>query len=275
MSSQRLPQITDADTAEAASGSPSPAKGSPELKARQLPASPGAVTAKGAIGETHLREIVETIVAELRPHRRPKKDVQEVVRRLIELLPTEVAQLKGRLAVAKFKGKLKGTRADALKHLKKLGKCAAELEMLLLTMPNRIAWVGDVGSGAWGTSYPTGETSILMPAPVEHPRWKFMNFISDLGRLQTAAKIAERHLGPLPAYDVEKHLSAKYARFLIVALSDKPPTSAARGPFRTIAGLLFEVITGKKDANLERHCKAELKAAASPKSSTPKSPTRR
>jgi hypothetical protein len=188
------------------------------------------------------------------------------VRRLIELLPTEVAQLKGRLAVAKFKGKLKGTPADALKHLKKLGKCAAELEMLLLTMPNRIAWVGDVGSGAWGTSYPTGETSILMPAPVEHPRWKFMNFISDLERLQTAAKMAERYLGPSPGYDVEKHLSAKYARGLIVALSEKPPTSAPRGPLRTIAELLFEVVTGKKDANLERHCKAELKAAASPKS---------
>ena len=141
--------------------------------------------------------------------------------------------------------------------------------MLLLTMPNRIAWVGEMRGGMLGVSYATGsKKSILMPVPVEHPRRKFMNFISDLGRLQTAAKIAERHLGPSPAYDVEKHLSAKYARFLIVALSDKPPTSAARGPFRTIAGLLFEVITGKKDANLERHCKAELKAAAGPRSPT-------
>ena len=99
MSRQRLPQITDADTAEAAPDSPSLATGSPESKARLLPASPGAVTAKGAVGETQLSEIVETIVAELHPHRRPKKDVQETVWKLIELLPTEVAELQGRLGV--------------------------------------------------------------------------------------------------------------------------------------------------------------------------------
>ena len=95
-----------------------------------------------------------------------------------------------------------------------------------------------------------------------------MNFISDLGRLQTAAKIAERHLGPSPLYDVEKHLSAKYARFLIVALSKKPPSAHPLDPLRTIAGLLFEVITGKKDTDLERPCKRELKAAAGPRSPT-------
>jgi hypothetical protein len=266
MSRQRLPQTTDADTAEAASDSPSLAKGSPGSKARQLPASPGVVTAKGAVGETRLSEIVDAIVDELRPHRRPKKEVQDSVRGLIERLPTEVAELKWRLGVTKFKGKLKETPADALKHLKKLGKCARELEMLLLTMPNRIAWVLEMRGGM---SYPTTpETRILIPAPVEHPGRKLMNFISDLGRLQTNAKIAERHLGPSPLCDVEKHLSAKYARFLIVALSKKPPSAHPLDPLRTIAGLLFEVITGKKDTDLERPCKRELKAAAGPRSPT-------
>jgi len=224
-----------------------------------------------------LIELLPTEVAQLKRmlgvHRRPKKDVQESERSLIELLPPEAAQLKGMLADAKLQGKLKRklkeTPADALKHLKKLRKCAAELEMLLLTMPNRIAWVREMRSGPLGMSYPTTpETRILIPAPVENSGRKFINFISDLGRLQTAAKIAKRYLDPSPLYGVEKHLSAKYARFLIVELSEKLPASADEGNLRTIAGLLFEVITGKKDINLERHCKAELKATAGPRSPT-------
>jgi hypothetical protein len=296
MSSRQLPQATDA--AKAASDSPNLAKGSPKTKARKLPASSSAATAKRAVSETRLSEIVSVIVRELRPHRRPEKDVQESVRNLIEPLLKEVAELKRRLGVrwrsekdyqelmrglgeslppelAKTKdmlanakyGKLKESPADALKHLKKLGKCAAELQTLLLTMPSRILWVRDMESGLLGTSYPTTpETRLLIPVPVEHPRRKFMNFISDLGRLQTAAKIAEGYVGPSPLFQVEKHLGAKCAHFLVSALSKKPPTST--GPFHTIASLLFEVITGKKDVDLERHCKAELKAAAGPRSPT-------
>jgi hypothetical protein len=291
MSSRQLPQATDAP--KAASDSPSLAKRSPKSKARKLPASSSAATAKRVVGETRLSEIVSVIVRELRPHRRPEKDVQESVRNFIEPLLKEVAELKRRLGVrersekdyrelmrrigeslppelaqtkamltnAKWQGKIKESPADALKHLKKLGKCAAELRTLLLNMPSRIAWVRDMGGGLSGTSYPTTpETRILIPVPVEHPMQKFMNFMSDLGRLQTAAKIAEGYVGPSPLYQVEKHLSAKSARFLVIALSKEPPTST--GPFHTIAGLLFEVITGKKDVDLERHCKAELRAAA-------------
>ena len=181
------------------------------------------------------------------------------MRRIGESLSPGLAKTKDMLRNAKSQGKHKESPADALKHLKKLRKCAAELQTLLLNMPSRIAWVGDMGNGLLGTGYPTTpETRILIPVPVEHPRQKFMNFMSDLGRLQTAAKIAERYVGPSPLYQVEKHLSAKSARFLVIALSKEPPTST--GPFHTIAGLLFEVITGKKDVDLERHCKAELKA---------------
>ena len=56
MSSRKLPQTTDADTAEAASDSPSLAKESSKSKARKLPALPSAVTAKRAVGETHLSD---------------------------------------------------------------------------------------------------------------------------------------------------------------------------------------------------------------------------
>ena len=95
---RKLQQTTGADTAEAASDTSSLAKGSTKSKARQLPSLPSAVTAKLAVGEAQLSEIIDEIVDELRPHRRPRKDVQKLVRTVIvELLPTEVTQLKRRL----------------------------------------------------------------------------------------------------------------------------------------------------------------------------------
>jgi len=206
-----------------------------------------AVTAKWAVDETRFSEIVDAIVDELRPHQRRKKDVQELVHGLIELLLPEVAQLQRGLT---------GTPVAALKHLKKVRETAAKLEILLLTMPNRVAWVGELRRGLLGTE---DETGLLVPAPIERPNLKAMDFILDLGRLQTEAKIAERYCGPSPLYEGDKHLSAKYARLLITVLSKDPPTNAPSGPLRTIASLIFEVITGAKEANLERRCKALLR----------------
>jgi hypothetical protein len=219
---------------------PSLAKGSSQSKA-------SAVTAKRAVDETRFSEIVDAIVDELRPHQRPKKDVRELARGSIELLLPEVAQLQRRLT---------GTPVAALKHLKKVRETAAKLEILLLTMPNRVAWVGEMRLGTLGMQ---DETGLLAPAPIEQPRLKIMSLILDLERLQTEAKIAEGYCGPSPLYEGDKHLSAKYAHLLITALSKNPPTNTPSGPLRTIASLIFEVITGAKEANLERHCKAVLR----------------
>jgi hypothetical protein len=206
-----------------------------------------AVTAKRAVDETRFSEIVDAIVDELRPHQRPKKDVQELVRGLFELLLPEIALLQCRLA---------GTPVAAMKHLRKVRETAAKLEILLLTMPTRVSWVREMSPGFLGTEDATG---LLDPAPIERPNLKSMNFVLDLGRLQTAAKIAESYCGPSPLYEGDKHLSAKYAHLLITALSKNPPTNAPSGPLRTIASLIFEVVTGAREADLERHCKALLR----------------
>jgi len=206
-----------------------------------------AVTAKRAVDETRFSEIVDAVVDELRPHQRPKKDVQELVRGSFELLLPEIAQLQRRLA---------GTPVAAMKHLTKVRETAAKLEILLLTMPNRIAWVGEMRPGLLGVE---DETGLLVPAPIERPRQKIMDFVLDLERIQTEAKIAESYCGPSPLYEGDKHLSAKYAHLLITALSKNPPTNAPSGPLRAIASLIFEVVTGAREANLERHCKALLR----------------
>jgi len=216
------------------------AKGSSQSKA-----SP--VTARRAVDETRFSEIVDAVVDELRPHQRPKKDVQEVVRGSFELLLPQVAQLQRRLA---------GTPVAAMQHLTKVRETAAKLEMLLLTMPNRIAWVGEMRPGLLGMK---DETGLLESAPIERPRQKLMDFVLDLKRIQTEAKIAESYCGPSPLYEADKHLSAKYAHLLITALSKNLPNNAPSGPLRTIASLIFEVVTGAREADLERHCKALLR----------------
>ena len=206
-----------------------------------------AVTGKRAVDETRFSKIVDAIVDELRPHQRPKKDVQEKVRGLFELLLPEIAQLQRRLV---------GTPAEAMKHLTEVRETAAKLETLLLTMPNRVAWVGEMRPGLLGVK---DETGLLVPAPTERPRQKIMDFVLDLERIQTEAKIAESFCGPSPLYEGNKLLSAKYAHLLITALSRNPPTNAPSGPLRTIASLIFELVTGAREANLERHCKALLR----------------
>jgi hypothetical protein len=108
------------------------------------------------------------------------------VRGLVELLRKEAVQLKRRLA---------GAPAGTLKHAQAIGKAAAELERLL-TIHSRIAWVGDIRKGTLGS---LDEVGLLDPFPhTDESKWKYPNFISDLGRLQTAAKIAVSYVGPAP-----------------------------------------------------------------------------
>jgi hypothetical protein len=206
-----------------------------------------AAGAKPTIDEMRFAEIIEAVVDELKPYQRLKKDVQDVVPRLIKLILRQADHSQRRL---------EGTPAATLKHLKQVRETAANLEKLLLTMPSRVAWVAELRKGTVGFK---DELGLVSSALVEQPGFKLRAFISDLEQLQTASKLAERYRGPSPLYESKKGLSAKYACFLIVALSKNPPTLAPSGPLLTIAGLIFEFITGEQGANLERHCKAALR----------------
>jgi hypothetical protein len=200
----------------------------------------GSASVGGPVDQVRLDEIVDVIVSDLKPHSRKKEDVRALVRGLVELLRKEAVQLKRRLA---------GAPAGTLKHAQAIGKAAAELERLLLTIPSRIAWVGDIRKGTLSS---LDEVGLLDPFPhTDESKWKYPNFISDLGRLQTAAKIAESYVGPAPQFESDKHLCAKYAQALIVAASK---TRLFEQLLR-IAPLLYEALTGKAGASLERHCK--------------------
>ncbi len=71
----------------------------------------------------------------------------------------------------------------------------------------------------------------------------------------------EKIEGPAPNSEPLKWLDAEFARILIKDCSTLRPTIHPKGPLRTIAGLLHWYRTGKEDRDLERACKAVLKAA--------------
>ncbi|MGJ5120954.1 hypothetical protein [Bradyrhizobium oligotrophicum] len=59
--------------------------------------------------------------------------------------------------------------------------------------------------------------------------------------------------------DQVKIWCAEIAFTLLVRFSDKPPTSgSARSPFRVIASLLYEIVTGEAGHDLRRACADEL-----------------
>ena len=129
-------------------------------------------------------DIVDSIVDELAPHKRPKNDVRELVCRSFEILQTEVRRSNASLA---------GTPAAALKHLIKVRKSAAELQGLLLTMPNRIAWVGELRAGTLGTE---DEMGLLIPAPIERPREKFIGLVSESRATPNGSQNSRKILRP-------------------------------------------------------------------------------
>jgi hypothetical protein len=80
-------------------------------------------------------------------------------------------------------------------------------------------------------------------------------FVTELRRLR---KVCAQDYGLHPNYDHAKNLSAEFAYDLMRELSDQNITGTEDGAFRTISGLLYEVISGKQDVDLKRACDAVL-----------------
>jgi hypothetical protein len=79
--------------------------------------------------------------------------------------------------------------------------------------------------------------------------------------LEAIKRICEQAEENRPADDQVRIWCAKIAHTLMVSFSDENPSSgSARSPYRVIAGLLYEVITGERGRDLKRACDEELKA---------------
>lgn len=86
-------------------------------------------------------------------------------------------------------------------------------------------------------------------------RRRFDVFVTELRRLR---EICTRRYGFHPNYDHAKHLSAEFAFGFMRHVSDKEITGTEDGAFRTIASLLYEIVTGQPDVDLKRACDAVL-----------------
>ena len=65
---------------------------------------------------------------------------------------------------------------------------------------------------------------------------------------------SDRRQEPPPRANALKHFCADEAFCLVEWFSPKPATFSEDGPYHMIAQQLYEAVTGKRDANMERAC---------------------
>jgi hypothetical protein len=182
-------------------------------------------------------EIVEEVVDNLRPwkdHKSRDTVTAQVSKTLNSLLKSVPKKLFDRRPV--------------LKHVKKLGKALSNVETLLLSSPGTLPL-------------------ILFPPPprmneetieeiVRQHKARIDPFIAELERLR---RVCALKYGSRPNYDHSKNLCADFTYVLMRGLSDRKITGTEGQTFRFICGLLYEAISGHRDADLKRACDAVLK----------------
>jgi len=198
-------------------------------------------------------DLVEAILIELRPYKSGRKAAETGVRGMLALLPSEVAEKRGRVS---------GGQAAALKYAEELCAATARVQQLLILRPARLGWILDMACGEklpFDGTLPPYSDRRRSEATVR----KGAEFRSILSRISFFAKFAEQLglCGPSPNYDPTKALAAEAARFLILAHSRRPPKARPeKGPMRVIGGVIFDFLAETKDADVgEWACKEALK----------------
>jgi hypothetical protein len=84
-------------------------------------------------------------------------------------------------------------------------------------------------------------------------------FSAELKRMRKVCALAgDPRFGSHPNYDPAKHLSAQSAHDLMHQLSDGKISGTKDGVFRAITSLLYEAVSGQRDADLKRACDSVL-----------------
>ena len=183
-------------------------------------------------------EIVEEIV----DHLRPWKD------RVIETAATadvnyELNELHGSVC-------LKATWSDRARnraHAKKLDSALLQLETLLAAAPVDLSLLLFMD-----LSVPPQITNIISGDARR-------TFAAELKRLRKVCALAVHPQFGSPAnYDHAKHLSARSAHSLMQKLSKTKPSGTKDKAFRAIASLLYEGVSGIRNADLKRACASAL-----------------
>ena len=208
-------------------------------------AQSGSRATKGKVANAIRRdEIVEAVVDNTKPWRNheSRDTVTAAVNQALDAL----------LRLVPFEKKFFDPR-PARKHAKKLDKAISKVETLVTSCP------GMLGGNLFDPTLPLEKVG-LDPTPYKSLEECVDAFLAELTQIRKVCALD--YYGPHPNYDPAKHLSAEFAHRLTRKLSDQKITGTEDGAFRTIAGLLYEVVTGQPDVDLKRACDAVLAGCA-------------
>jgi hypothetical protein len=217
------------------------------LEVRALALSPAPVA--------RVEQIVEEIVDQLRPWKggeaRVTESVQYDLKWLLFLAPLEATR---------------SNRTLNRVHARKLYRALLSIEELLATAPgpirsfleNPLPTMTSDGK-IWHTNPPS------LRDEIQHAnKDRAESFRAELKRKrEVCSRAINNGLGYHPNYDPTKRLCAQFARSLMENLSRRAITGTKDSAFRAITSLLYEAISGKRDADLKRACDAELRETRS------------
>jgi hypothetical protein len=194
-------------------------------------------------------QIVEGIVENLRPWKDGKS------------CHTVTAQVKEKLnELVKLASLLKKNTFDARRageYAKKLGKAIDKVEALLQSSPLRL-WLRlfNPRTDMTGNFSKPPKPSESFEEMISGRKARAETVLAELARLRI---LCAQRFGYPPNYDDEKEACAVFAFCMLYELSARKITGTENAPFRTITGLLYEVVTGKENMDLKRACDQVLR----------------
>ena len=198
----------------------------------------------------NLSLIVEEIVVWLRPWKRRMSDaaVTAAVNHRLDLLL--LVPLDAKLF----------DRRQYRAHAERLDGALLKVETLLASTPGALAL-------ALFDPVTITEDGVLMqavPSSMDHIERAFRKRADSLaGELKRLRKICADAINPgfgfHPNYDPVKYHCASFAHDLISELSDMKINGTKSGAFCTITSLLYEAVSGQKNAALKRACDSVLR----------------
>jgi hypothetical protein len=201
-----------------------------------------------------LDEIIEEIVDNLRPWKRGRTGaaVTAEVKHEAELL-VKIAPLQEKLFDrSRYREHAKGLNDALLKVENLVASCPSPLALLLF---NPLPPIIEREDG-------TLTQEVLSLEEFERRyRARLDWFVTEVRRV---SKVCSRAMGPgigatHPNYDHYKHLCAQFAFGLMRGLSKNEATGTKDGAFRTVTSLLYQAISGERDADLKRACDKVLR----------------
>ena len=203
----------------------------------------GRVTSTASpLSGTRRDELVEAVVDNLKPwkNHKSRETVTANVNGYLDFMLGLVASNKKDF-----------DRRAIRKHTKKLGRALRKVEELLASGPGLLDWV-------LFDPRPVFQAGDYYPEIGSHReiRARAIAFGAELKRLRD---VCARDYGDHPNYDHAKKQSAWFSCFLMQGCSDRKITGTENQAFRTIASLLYEVVSGQQNADLKRACDTMLR----------------